>query len=310
MPADDLAIFVKGFRPDAQLVRRLVRSAAEFNVENIPLYLAVPDDEVTFFSNLLDRDAVIVIADSQFRIPAVTEKIHSFRIGYIEQQLIKLSLHKLDVARTYFVLDSDSFFIREFSHEDFLDESGRGYTVLSEDRDQFASPGYSQFVELRKAMIDRIADYLCLPPHMRATCHGNAILISDVLSSFEEWRRTEGLSLIDLMTIAPLEFSWYNFYLRKCRPDMITAIEPIVRNVHTRSEFRSLLQQGLRISALRRSYLGVCLNSGWAGRNQGRFVRKLNRGSMLAEARIRQDQMRQSAHRKIDLFRLDRYRLE
>jgi len=302
----ELAIFVKTYRPDAHLVGRLLSSTRRFNVDGIPILLAVPNDDVAFFSTISDYDLVRVVPESAFGAPVLTEKVNNFAPGYIQQQMIKLSAHRLGAAEHYLTLDSDSFFIRDFSHADFLDVSGRCFSVLTEDKDQFADPSYAPFAGLRGQMVNAIADYFSIPPHPRATCHNNTILSADVLASLEQWRSEKGLSLLNLMEIAPLEYSWYNFYLQRYHPERVIPIEPLLRMFHTRTEFRSLRAQGMTVATLSRSYIGICINSGWAGRDQNRLVRKLARSSARARARISRDQFRYNLHNRFEWHREQR----
>ena len=65
-------------------------------------------------------------------------------------------------------------------------------------------------------------------------------------------------------------------------PERLVRIEPFIKMMHTRSEYRRLVAAGFSHESLRRSYLGVCLNSGWAGTRQGRYVSRLERGSRAA----------------------------
>ena len=307
-PDRELAIFVKSYAPDARHVARLVASVARFNVDAIPTVLAVPDNEVAEFSSLAGGAATTVVPESSLGAPIVTEKIRGYEVGYIQQQLAKLSIHRLGVARNYFVVDSDSMFIRPFSLADFLDGAGRPFTVLTQDKDQLTDPGYARFAALRAPMVGRIADYLSLPAQPRATSHNNTVLSAAVLESFERWRDERGLSLIDLMEIAPLEYSWYNFYLQRHHPNLVVPIEPLVRMIHTRSEFRSLVRQGVTTESLSRSYIGVCINSGWAGRSQRRVLAKLERGSAAARVRVRVDARRYALHQEIEFFKRARAR--
>jgi len=296
----DLAIFLKSYAPDAHLVARQIASVEEHNADGVAYLLAVPDDEVSYFSGLSSYAKLTVVPESRLEMPAVTEKVRDFGIGYIEQQIAKLSVHKLGVARNYLVLDSDAYFIRRFTHDDFLDGAGRGFTVLTEDKDQYADPGYARFADVRMAKVNAIADYLELPARPRRTCHNNTVFSSDALHAFDDWRHEAGLSLVDLMNIAPMEFSWYNFYLQRYHPELIVPVDPLFRMVHTRSEFRTLIQQGMTVAALRRSYVGLCINSGWAGRTQDRLVEKLERGSRWARGRVLADRAIYRAHLEYD----------
>jgi Family of unknown function (DUF6492) len=244
-----------------------------------------------------------VLADDHFGIPRVGQKIWSHTPGYITQQLIKLSVQRLSEARNYLILDSDTYFIRDFEAKDFLAPDGTGLTVLAEDKDLVADPAYASFAEGRAMKIDLIADRLGVPTLSRTTCHNNTVLQDSVLHEFHDWCRSEGLSLLDLMAIAPVEFTWYNFFLVQHCPERLVRIEPFIRMMHTRSEYRRLVAAGFSHESFRKSYLGVCLNSGWAGTRQGRFVSRLERGSRAAGLMIKSDRVRYVAGLELRLFR-------
>jgi hypothetical protein len=300
----DIALFVKSYRPDLALVHRLLNSISRHNRDRIGVFISVPVDDVVGFQNLSRRFTdVSVLADDHFRIPQVDQKIWGFAPGYITQQLVKLSAQRLSEARNYLILDSDTYFIRDFEAKDFIAPDGTGLTVLAEDKDLVADPAYAPFAERRAMKIDLIADRLGVPTLSRTTCHNNTVFQDSVLHDFHDWCRSEGLSLLDLMTIAPVEFTWYNFFLVKHCPERLVRIEPFIRMMHTRSEYRRLVAAGFSHESFRRSYLGVCLNSGWAGTRQGRLVSRLERGSRAGGLVVKSDRVRYDAAREFRLFR-------
>jgi hypothetical protein len=300
----DIAIFIKSHRRDLALVHRLLASISTHNLDRIGVFISVPPGDVEVFQHLSQRlTGVSVLADDYFGIPKIDQKIWDFAPGYITQQLVKLSVQRLSEARNYVILDSDTYFVRDFVAMDFTAPDGTGLTVMAEDKDLTADPACAPFVESRAKRIALIADRLGVPTASRATCHNNTVFQDSVLHDFHDWRRSEGLSLLDLMRFAPLEFSWYNFFLVKHRPDRLVRIEPFIRMMHTRSEYRRLVAAGFTHETLRRSYLGVCLNSGWAGTRQGRYVSRLERGSRVAALVVRSDRVRYKAAREFLLFR-------
>jgi hypothetical protein len=301
---NDIALFVKSHRPDLVLVRRLLDSMSRYNRDRIGVFISVPADDVAAFQSLSRRFTYVsVLADDHFRIPRVDRRIWGFAPGYITQQLVKLSVQRLSEARNYLILDSDTYFIRDFVTKDFIAPDGTGLTVLADDKDLVADPAYARFAEARAKKIDLIADRLGVPALSRATCHNNAVFQDSVLRDFHDWRRSEGLSLLDLMSIAPVEFTWYNLFLVKHCPDRLVRIEPFIRMMHTRSEYRRLVAAGFSHESLRRSYLGVCLNSGWAGTRQGRYVSRFERGSRAAALVARSDRVRYGAALELRQFR-------
>lgn len=300
----DVAIFVKSHRPDLVLVHRLLDSISRHNRDRIDVFISVPADDVVAFQDLSRRFTdVSVLADDHFGIPRIDRKIWGFAPGYITQQVVKLSVQRLSEARNYLILDSDTYFIRDFATKDFVAPDGTGVTVLAEDKDLVTDPAYAPFAEFRAKRINLIADRLGAPALSRATCHNNTVFQDSVLRDLHDWCRSESLSLVDLMIIAPVEFTWYNFFLVKHCPERLIRIEPFIKMIHTRSEYRRLVAAGFSHESFRRSYLGVCLNSGWAGTRQGHYVSRLERGSRAAALVVKSDRMRYHAAREFRLFR-------
>jgi hypothetical protein len=300
----DVAIFVKSHRPDLVLAHRLLDSISRHNRDRIGVFISVPAGDVVEFQNLSRRFTdVSVLADDHFGIPKVDHKIWGFAPGYITQQLVKLSVQRLSEARNYLILDSDTYFIRDFTTKDFTASDGTGLTVLADDKDLIADPAWALFAEARAKKINLIADRFGVPALSRATCHNNTVFQDSVLHGFHDWCLSEGLSLLDLMTIAPVEFTWYNFFLVKHCPERLVRIEPFIKMMHTRSQYRRLVAAGFSHESLRRSYLGVCLNSGWASTRQNRYVSRLERGSWAAALVVKSDRVRYHAAREFRLFR-------
>lgn len=300
----DIAVFVKSHRQDLALVHRLLDSISRHNRDGIGVFISVPAGDVVAFQDLSRRFTdFCLLADDHFGIPRIDRKIWGFAPGYITQQLVKLSVQRLSEARNYLILDSDTYFIRDFGAKDFIAPDGTGLTVLAEDKDLVADPAYAPFAEARAMKIGLIADRLGVPTLSRATCHNNTVFQDSVLRDFHDWCRSESLSLLDLMTIAPVEFAWYNLFLVRYRPDRLVRIEPFIKMMHTRSEYRRLMAAGFSHESFRRSYLGVCLNSGWAGTRQRRYVSRLERGSRAAALVVKSDRARYDAAREIRLFR-------
>ena len=139
----------------------------------------------------------------------------------------------------------------------------------------------------------------------RATSHNSTVFQASVLSDLHDWRHSENLSLIDLMRIAPIEFTWYNYFLVKYCPERLVRVEPFIKMFHTRSEYRRLIGAGFTHESFRRAYLGLCINSNWAGTRQGRLVSRLERGSRMAGFVVKSDQARYKASQKFKAFRND-----
>ena len=69
--------------------------------------------------------------------------------------------------------------------------------------------------------IDLIADRLGRANALTSYLYNKTVFQDPVLHDFHDWCRSESLSLLDLMTIAPVEFAWYNLFLVKHCPERL-----------------------------------------------------------------------------------------
>ena len=160
----DVAIFVKSYAPDLPLVHRLLDSTSKHNRDRISVFISVPADDVVAFQNLSRRFAdVSVLPDDHFGIQTPDQNMWGMAPGYILQQVIKLNVQTLAEARNYLILDSDTYFIRDFETKDFIAPDGTGLTVFAEDKDLVADPAWSTFAEFRAKRLDLVGDRLGVP---------------------------------------------------------------------------------------------------------------------------------------------------
>mgnify|MGYP006270410937 CR=1 FL=1 len=285
----EIAIFIKSYAPDFKNLFRLLKSIEQFNQDLIPIYVCVPDADITQAMSFDLGAEVSLVPESFFEADFPTSKIHGRSLGYLKQQIIKLAVYQLGVARHYIMLDSDAIIIKPFSKPDFINQFGIGYTVLVEDLDQFASPWYRGYADRRRRDIANIASRVGFSGTHLRTCHGNVTFSTTVLESFEKWRNDQGLTPSDLMEIGPYEFSWYNFFVQTHHPNLVDPIEPFIRYVHVKNEFRSWRYQGITIEDLQRSYLGVCLNSNWTRGRDSYYLARLRTKSLGFQLRKLRD---------------------
>ena len=77
----------------------------------------------------------------------------------IMQQIVKSEFWRLELAENFLIIDSDSYFIKEFSLQDFMFDDLTPYTIMNEGRHQLdwaARAGHERFIrdyhELRKEL--------------------------------------------------------------------------------------------------------------------------------------------------------------
>lgn len=259
------AILVKSHAPDFAYAERLLSSYARHNVDGVPLHLIVPDDEIGLFSSLA-ADNVRIDAESVLAGHLVSEPVAGFSPGYINQEIIKLSFWELGRADNYLCMDSDAEFVRDFHVSDFMADATTPYTFLTEDRELQAEPEYYTTTWVhRQPWLLLIAKEIGLASPSLRTVHGHAVFSGAVLKSFaERFLAPRGWDYVDALRIAPLEPTWYNFWLEKDQTIPVIMREPIIKTFHNSAQYLDYILRGVTRDDVARGYVGIVMNSNFS----------------------------------------------
>ncbi len=261
---DKLGILLKSYRNDLKYVESLIISYHMYNADNIPLYLIVPESDINIFKKYKDKN-ISLLSEKLFEDILTIESVNGFSPGYINQQIIKLAFWEKNYCENYFCLDSDGLFIRNFYLTDFMFDENTPYTILVEDNELKVEPEYYKaYWKPREEKIRIIQNELGLVDNRMLTCHGMTILSSKILKSFkEQFLIPNHYTYINLLEIAPYEFSWYNMWLQKTEGISIKFREPIFKVFHNENQLREYFHKNITIDDIARGYIGIIINSNW-----------------------------------------------
>lgn len=280
-----LAIVCKSYEGDIKSFDRLYKSLRRHNVDKIPFYVSVPSTDVPSFKQLVGDD-VTLIADERYAASYFSkEEYFGLSMGYVNQEICKLSFWENGLADNYLFVDSDAYFIRDFYVSDFMASADTPYSVLVMDKDLNLQPYYCEFGEWRKSLIKKIFDEIGLQDDRLLTCHGMTVMNAAVLRDFKEnFMEKRKLAYRDLIAIAPYEYTWYNAWLQKSGIIPVVAVEPFFKTFHMRIEY-IMERLGLVTEVdLASQYVGIIMNSNWkpkkppvAYQNPGMIYKLLNK---------------------------------
>ena len=258
-------ILVKSYRGDLDSAELLFRSIAQFNVEQIPVWAVVPDEDVDAFTGIASHVGE-VLPESMFEQHLVSEPVAGIRPGYINQEIIKVAFWELGLAGNYLPVDSDAVFLREFGVDDFMFSEDVPFTVLLEDRELQVDPDYyAVHWQDRERTLRDIQAAVGLDDARLLTCHGHQVLSRTVLKSLQEdFLVPRNWDYAEMLAHGPYEFSWYNFWLQKSKVIPIELREPYFKVVHSPEQHAELAIRGISMSDIARGYLGVIVNSNFA----------------------------------------------
>lgn len=262
----NIAILVKTFIGDIEYVDRLLRSYRKYNKDNIHLFIVAPDSELNAFERYKDKNIDLLSDESITDNLVSDDSIYGIRSGYINQEIVKLAFWEKRLCKNYFCMDSDAVFIRDFFVSDFMFNKETPYTILVEDNELKVDPEYfNTHWRGREKFIRLIQKEVGLKDRRILTCHAFAIFSCKVLESFyRKYLFPKKRTYIDLMKIAPYEFSWYNMWLQKDKTIQIEFREPLIKFFHQKSQHMEYIRKGIKLKDIARGYIGYNINSNYS----------------------------------------------
>jgi hypothetical protein len=256
---DVLGLYVKTYMGDYSRFRVLLESIERYNVEKIPLYVDVTAKDYKAFSALID---------SRYTGPHLVLK-STREESSLNQQVNKLEFYQTGLCENIVVLDSDSYFIRDFRGQDFMATAEVPYTVMHEEREFFSwlsqNPGkVSWNVPMWfNSHCVKAKEYFGLEKEMLNWSFGPppVILSGKVLKAFREFLGEKPFE--DLIAITPSEYTWYGYFLVKSQAIGVSPREPLFKFFHYKEQYEDFKSRGVTEEMLAQDYMGIVMQSNW-----------------------------------------------
>ena len=263
-------LVVKSYFNDLNRAVRLVKSIREYNRDHIPLYFIVPCEDLTSFQDKLGTEDINFLVDTD-----ILELTMSFSKSkevslppVIMQQVVKSEFWRLDIAENFLIIDSDSYFIKDFTVSDFMFNEDTPYTIMNEGRHQLdwaARAGNNRFIrnyhELREkalGLFGRVGPHFDFAP--------TPMICSSKVwrAMFEKVAKPVGESFYDQIVRFPCETQWYGEFLLNDQTISIIPREPLFKVWAFEDQWKEGVSLGETDEVLSRNYLGVIDQSYWS----------------------------------------------
>jgi len=266
-----LALYCKTYINDFSRLSKLIESLESYNKDNLPVYFSCPSSDIpTLKKEVLDFDCNI-IADEDIYQPKNT------LAGWENQMLVKLHAFKSIPADNILILDSDSFFIRDFYESDFIAYDNIPYTIIHENVQQseyesylkngiYSETGYAKAVQAYRSIFggksNRIYDY-GPNPHL-----WNRV----VMEHFEEnYLAKHNIEMEDFQMAMKQQFGihfretlTYGEYLLAAKPIDIVPCGPLFKVYHWKELYDFEIKNGwANRNKIKDTYMGIILQSNW-----------------------------------------------
>jgi hypothetical protein len=219
----------------------------------------VPKKDITLFKSIETTNIVLIEDESVYDGPAP---------GWMQQQIVKSMFYKLNLAKNWVCIDSDSYFIKPFFISDFMYDNETPYTVMHEQKELFSWTAINNnilgfdpkesFTKDRQKIMEvfdrnsRVYDFGPVP----------TIWSSKVWIDLDtKYMQPNNLTFQQLIEYCPSEFTWYGEALLQFKSIPIYPVEPIFKVFHYKQQLDEFKQLNLSNDILAKNYLGVIIQS-------------------------------------------------
>ena len=265
-----IVLFCKSYGKDMYRARRLAQSIERFNADKIPFYVSVPASDLNTFRQCFDKIPCHFMTDEEIlhqscRVYGPIPK--QVPAEYL-QQLVKLEFWRMGLCKNYVWIDSDSYFIKPFTVQDFFYDDDIPYSLQHDTKDLFDFAGRINNKKI-------INDFEELAKHFQKAFNRTGPLYNfgcspliwscKVLESlYKDYLQPRSKTLFDLLQEYHSEMQLYGEYLLFCKVIPVKPIGPVFKIYHYAEQFFEAQMQGESEYSLSRDYLGVVIQSNWA----------------------------------------------
>ena len=271
-----LAIFLCSFRRDLLRAVRQIESIQAFNVDRLPVWVAVPLADMDFFRQHIPSGGVHWVTQEEVFAQTPSSRAVPFDQipGGIAQQVVKADAWRLEMAQNLLVTDSDCLFLRPFQAADFFNSSGVLKTVVYREGplQEFARVAGTR--RIRREVFDdydrtvkacrRAIGAPVEPAHPMHIGGAPFLWSRDVWMDLEKRVLTPGgRTLLDLILEVGSEFIIYGETVLAFRAIPIVESPELFRIYHYPEQFWSDQLRAVGSSTIARDHFGVVRQSNW-----------------------------------------------
>lgn len=249
-----ISIFCKSYKGDLPRVIKLSQSINQYNSDNIPFYISVPPEDIEIFRK---------------SIPFYTKILNDSEItnnyqGWVGQQYVKAFCYKTRLSKYYVIIDSDSYFIKNFKISDFLVDEKTPYLVISQHEDMLNwTDRYARETLPFNPRDSFEGDYEIIKSHLNRKGKTYHFGPTPCIWDSEVWEQAEEEYGIDnLLSLKPVEIKWYGelffSFGKKYLP-----IPPMFKVFSYAPQYSFYKQLEWTEEDFNKQYYGIILQSNW-----------------------------------------------
>lgn len=256
----NLILYCKSYRGDLERASILFESIKKHNKDNLPFYIQIPKNDLELFKNKLGKEGYEIVFDED-----ITNLVDIQ--SHFTQQLFKMEFYKTNIAKYYFLIDSDMYFIRDFNINEFINEDGTPYVTMHENKSlreySYNIKGNDILTEWWIGERNKIPELFGRKGRLYDYSCSALLYISEVWESlYKEYCEPNQLTFLDLLKYQSSENTWYGEWILH-KEFKFYPCEPMFKTFHYPWQYQLSKQLGHTEEMLSSVYLGITLQSNW-----------------------------------------------
>lgn len=255
-----LILFCKSFRGDIDRAQVLWESIKKFNIDDIPFYFCIPRADKMIFRERLGEGSYIIVLDEDVTSTVSTQ-------SHFTQQVFKMEFYNTGISEFFFLADSDMYFIRPFTREDFITKTGIPYMTLHECKDLleyshviFKDNRIKEWFNAERLDIMKFFGREGKPYDYSGSAN---LYSSEVFRGlYENVCKPKNLSFADLLKMKGGENTWYGEYALASGYHFYPCA-PMFKTFHYPWQYDHSKKLGITESMIADNYLGITMQGNW-----------------------------------------------
>lgn len=250
----NFSLFCKSYKRDLKRCAKLSKSIKKYNKDNLPFYVSVPREDIPIFKDTLEFYTEII----------PSEDISDNNNGWLGQQIVKAEYSKLDISKYYLVLDSDSYFFKDFYLEDFMYKDDVPYMVMHENVEFFEWMDRYDFnfhFDYRETHIKEYRDIMNFLDIDRKKIYHYAPC--PYIWNSEVWKLADKeFGIKNLLKKRQNELKWYGELTHYYNKSYM-ACGPLFKCLHYQEQYKFYKQCNFKEETFKKQYMGIVMQSNW-----------------------------------------------
>lgn len=267
-------IYIGTSKRDIIQYKYLINSIKAYNMDNIPIYTCVNDDDFDLFKEEFKDTDINFLKDSDVYQTEMTN-------SWYKQQLIKMNFWRTGLLDIMIQIDSDSFFVKNFYKSDFLVTDDIPYTILHENKE--LKEFFAKY-DLFNSNHEDNGDYKTLQGFSDNSLKIREVLGTDFIKAeydyghppciwsnliweklYVDYIEPNNLTYEQLLSYSNSEQQWYGEMLLASNLFPIYPKENLFKTFHYRENYTEFISgDPAQLKNIKYNYHGICLQSNWS----------------------------------------------